>query len=43
MLVKEMHENDESFYKYFRMTPERFASITDPMVCVLLYSVNKFC
>ena len=24
-LVKEMHENDhESFYKYFRMTPERF-------------------
>ena len=25
MLVKEMHENDhESFYKYFRMTPERF-------------------
>ena len=24
-LEKEMHENDhESFYKYFRMTPERF-------------------
>ena len=28
MLVKEMHENDhESFYKYFRMTPERFDNL----------------
>ena len=27
-LVKEMHENDhESFYKYFRMTPERFDNL----------------
>lgn len=27
-LVKEMHENDhELFYKYFRMTPERFDNL----------------
>jgi len=27
-LVKEMHENDhESFFKYFRMTPERFDNL----------------